>query len=1139
MAASTTNTQRYECAVELCKPAGDLIPIYISLAQTYADNKQYKEAIDSYKKEIELRENDDQQICRTWLAIADLQEQAGDGYTAISQSYLTAFSHAKKAKHHKLQVYVLKSLTEVQKNYRKTDHLAQTQKKLESIRAKYDIGSDDELVDEDSQRIDDKIDEDEDDNCSISDLSQSESEDEAHVDGNAHSVTGRRKRTVQAKRNEKGETPLHRACIEGNLKKVNKLIQQGHPVNPRDYCGWIPLHEAANHGFRDIVEYLLDNGAAVNDRGGTHCMGVTPLIDAANCGNLDVMEMLISKGANVLAKDDEGNNALDCLQAWWGRCESVTDEDTRQYHRLVEKLSSRKTAGGRNVTLETPDMVFTQNSQSGHSQNYRDESDVQLPVLRGPGQQHSAKKSRVAANSQSQSQVHTGFNRTSRSLRRTLSSDSEDDSSNMDNNDQDLENIYRNPNLKRESISTSATDSYKTAIRSVGQSANSREHSSQSTSLLSARKEKAEGAFVDEEKFVDDDWLIDDMRPSSKRRRVNVNGAFTSGNTCKNKTSTKLSKTDDENSDVAESGRHFGQMDGKHFRSDDISDIMFGENSNDGETVVIEESDSPTSTQNNRLSLRSRPAKKRQLKLTNFGLQSSNTEDMPSITRQTTSSVAMGNRAPVNQNFPSLAQNMSTLSSQSNLTNLMTSQTVAIPVTSLKVRVKDKLLVVPVFEIDMFETISWLANQASQRYYKLVGLRPILSLRTKDGAILTFDDPLSLVISSNEEIEGNVENWDLPPVTERYDQACKTLNIVGYRNIRTILGSSETSGVLNLGKLSLRASQFLPVFRAIQCQNSLKKLYLQDNRLSDAGMESLLTAFESLPNLAILDLSCNLISYVGIKTLANFLLQKQGQEGKTVAKNLTDLNLGHNSLGDGCCTDLSSIISCLPSLSMLNLSSCDLTAKFLQQHRLIWEETIQKSSLTSLNISHNALGCLGMEHLLKSLVPERFLNLDLSYTMTVTSPTRVFVDHLRSFLTQEKSVLQKLKLNGCYLTTDDAHVIAKGIEEPSRLISLDLSCNPKLGNEALYQILVAAKNTELEEYVMESCGVISPLSSDLIDAIMEKLNDRCPLKNLCFTCVKLDKIDTESLQQVWRDHWGDLSVIKLTENSVKLTVCET
>ncbi|KAJ8302572.1 hypothetical protein KUTeg_018968 [Tegillarca granosa] len=106
-------------------------------------------------------------------------------------------------------------------------------------------------------------------------------------------------------RNEKGETPLHRACIEGNLKKVKKFIEQGHPVNTRDYCGWTPLHEAANHDFYDIVVILLDHGADINDRGGKDCGGVTPLIDAANCGNLEIMDLLITRGANIIAKDDE------------------------------------------------------------------------------------------------------------------------------------------------------------------------------------------------------------------------------------------------------------------------------------------------------------------------------------------------------------------------------------------------------------------------------------------------------------------------------------------------------------------------------------------------------------------------------------------------------------------------------------------------------------------------------------------------------------------------------------------------------------------------------------------------------------------------------------------------------------------
>ena len=83
------------------------------------------------------------------------------------------------------------------------------------------------------------------------------------------------------------------------------FLYQGHPVNPRDYCGWLPLHEAANHGFIEIVQYLLDKGALIDDRGGEHCGGVTPLHDACCCGNLTVVELLVARGANLYAKDNE------------------------------------------------------------------------------------------------------------------------------------------------------------------------------------------------------------------------------------------------------------------------------------------------------------------------------------------------------------------------------------------------------------------------------------------------------------------------------------------------------------------------------------------------------------------------------------------------------------------------------------------------------------------------------------------------------------------------------------------------------------------------------------------------------------------------------------------------------------------
>lgn len=113
------------------------------------------------------------------------------------------------------------------------------------------------------------------------------------------------------------------------------FVFQGHPVNPRDYCGWTPLHEACNHGHHgnllflcfihlflflwkmiccvhvvpvlffppDVVAVLLDRGANINDPGGPLCEGVTPLHDALTCGNFKVARLLVERGASVTIRN--------------------------------------------------------------------------------------------------------------------------------------------------------------------------------------------------------------------------------------------------------------------------------------------------------------------------------------------------------------------------------------------------------------------------------------------------------------------------------------------------------------------------------------------------------------------------------------------------------------------------------------------------------------------------------------------------------------------------------------------------------------------------------------------------------------------------------------------------------------------
>lgn len=85
--------------------------------------------------------------------------------------------------------------------------------------------------------------------------------------------TRKRTKGFVVKKNNKGETQLHTACINGNASLVKHLIEQGHTINVRDNCGWLPIHEACICGHIEIVQMLIDKGAAINDRGGTLCNG--------------------------------------------------------------------------------------------------------------------------------------------------------------------------------------------------------------------------------------------------------------------------------------------------------------------------------------------------------------------------------------------------------------------------------------------------------------------------------------------------------------------------------------------------------------------------------------------------------------------------------------------------------------------------------------------------------------------------------------------------------------------------------------------------------------------------------------------------------------------------------------------------
>ncbi|XP_037785057.1 BRCA1-associated RING domain protein 1-like [Penaeus monodon] len=105
------------------------------------------------------------------------------------------------------------------------------------------------------------------------------------------------------KRNSKGETPLHVACIKGDAVKVQSLLSEGANPNTKDNAGWTPLHEACSHGFLAIAKVLLQHGAIVDVPGGNNEI---PLHDAVTQGMVEVIKLLRSWGASDTARNLHG-----------------------------------------------------------------------------------------------------------------------------------------------------------------------------------------------------------------------------------------------------------------------------------------------------------------------------------------------------------------------------------------------------------------------------------------------------------------------------------------------------------------------------------------------------------------------------------------------------------------------------------------------------------------------------------------------------------------------------------------------------------------------------------------------------------------------------------------------------------------
>ncbi|CAB3979635.1 Myotrophin [Paramuricea clavata] len=98
----------------------------------------------------------------------------------------------------------------------------------------------------------------------------------------------------------------------GDLDKVRELVEKkGCNVNGELMNGRNPIHFAADYGQREVIDYLVNQGADMNvpDK-----HGITPLLAAIYEGHLECVKLLLAKGAKKDGKSPTGESYKDAAE---------------------------------------------------------------------------------------------------------------------------------------------------------------------------------------------------------------------------------------------------------------------------------------------------------------------------------------------------------------------------------------------------------------------------------------------------------------------------------------------------------------------------------------------------------------------------------------------------------------------------------------------------------------------------------------------------------------------------------------------------------------------------------------------------------------------------------------------------------
>ncbi|XP_060802573.1 tonsoku-like protein [Amyelois transitella] len=958
-----------------------LIPIYVSLYQTYKDMGCYSEALQYYQKEYDLIKDVPKEAFTTLYNIAETLFLAKKPYELVEKACIDARNAAREWNKRKYEIRVLKNLLKYQEEYFETDKMEDIKNELRLLGYDdfdhLDNSEDDQSsagCEEDTTHIGDDI-------CleDLTDLSDTNEEDVA----DAKRETRRRGKGFAIKKNMKGETQLHVACISGNKLLVERLIGKGHPVNVRDNAGWLPLHEACIHGHVEVANILINNGANVNDRGGSNCDGITPLYDAASNGHLEVVQLLLEKGAIPSLKTDFGETPLNVLQKW--RTGTIlTKDEENMYNNICNKIHNLKDKT--NVT-DKIEHVLNRSKSKTPIKPVKDKTPPSTSKITSKIKELRSPEFKRRNIIQDDSDEDMDLSQNIKNLAAFPSDDS---------NDSDSSDGRSNESLKSKSKDrNTGVNEYRSAISAL------RNRNIDELPEVDVKKSKPKPALLDPEE-VDDDWLDDDLGLNNKSKRRKLSDPLATVTTKKpsydsiKDTIENLNKIEPltDNNTLKRKSRVSNVVDISDNSLDSTENICPKKSTAEPFKNIrndLNESRSKDSRENMRRRCKTQSTllkagfqRKRDDDSSNSGSESEFTRNNDSIIRSSTPSFS---RKSSSENFCfnsndgfNVVHNLNTNIVQPvnmiqpiNIVQSSKSgrpiKTQILPPAAVKVQVEDKVLLISL-KLDTINklTISWLVEEVKSRYYKLTGVRPVFSLMTSDGAILSEDDPLSLVLSSPE-LKTCVTNWKASPAEERYLECCDALGLSTSEEIRQAIGRSHATHRLALGTRTLPPSQIRPLFRAMTHQTHITAILISNNNLGDDGMKYLAECLCTLRHLQQLDLSRNNITQDGTKYLLNIFEKST----RPICQSLEDLDMNYNPISDEGFGNIVKLCQHV-RLKVLKLNNCKITENALNE---TVKSNMNFDSIECIDLSNNEIKQAMVSCLMTSLNPNVLTELEL------------------------------------------------------------------------------------------------------------------------------------------------------------------